>query len=309
MRGAKGTDMPCHMWGTCLMCPCPLHKQAAPMRSRFFLITWARALWAHPQLCSWDQGLLTSTCGSYHLLVRITFGCFHHPQQAPVCDFFAPGQPQNYQPLQVGGDRSHWQVSHVDTWGQVQLAQGFSKKLSEGEHCKILHTEGKNVCFMCTFSGNKHKLAVQTAAHPNVRAAFKVQGLQLCSTSTGSLQAFHYLCSTHVQTLRQIHARQGRQGQEVSKACGWHDTLCRRQDVCRKGVQLMDLEPAFTYFYATLFLWSQNYSFSLVGGCQVAAHSVYCLSTRQWKWELWHWCQLSPEAENWAIKRDLPLKP
>lgn len=58
-----------------------------------------------------------SVSESHLLLVRITLGWFHHPQQTPVCDFYTPAQSQNYQPLQVGGDRTHRQISHIDARG------------------------------------------------------------------------------------------------------------------------------------------------------------------------------------------------
>lgn len=80
---------------------------------------------------------------SYHLLVRFAYRRFDHAQQAPVCDFLTPAQPQDYQSLQVGGDGSHRQVRHVDAQGQVQLLEGVAEELGEGEHGKILPREEK----------------------------------------------------------------------------------------------------------------------------------------------------------------------
>lgn len=51
--------------------------------------------------------------GSHRLLVGLTFGRLHDPEQTPVRDLFTPAEPQNLQLLQVRGDRAHRQVGHV----------------------------------------------------------------------------------------------------------------------------------------------------------------------------------------------------
>lgn len=72
----------------------------------------------------------TALCGSAHrLVVRLTLGFLHHPQQTPVGDFFAPAEPQDHQPRQGGGNGTHRQVGHVDARRQVQLAKGVSEEL------------------------------------------------------------------------------------------------------------------------------------------------------------------------------------
>lgn len=63
----------------------------------------------------------------------------------------------------------------------------------------------------------------RTAAHPDVGAVLEVQALQLGSGRVGSLQALHDLRPADVQTLGEVDAPQGRQGQEVGEACRARD--------------------------------------------------------------------------------------
>lgn len=166
-------------------------------------------------------------------MVKVTFGCFHHPQQPPVCDFFTPSEPQNYQLLQVCGYRAHRQVGHIDTWRQVQLVESIPKKLGERENWKILKREEEGaILFLCVSTQTHLHMSCADTCHvqthvtdPNVGAALQVERLQLCSGCTGSRQTFHYLCSADVHTLRQIQTPQGRHGQKVSEACGWQEII------------------------------------------------------------------------------------
>lgn len=73
--------------------------------------------------------------------MELTLGVLQQPQQPPVCDLLTPAQPQNQQPLQVGGDGAHGQVGHVDAGRQVQLTETTPEELSQRENGQILQNQ------------------------------------------------------------------------------------------------------------------------------------------------------------------------
>lgn len=113
----------------------------------------------------------------HHLLLCLVLAGLCHAQQPAVGDLFAPGEPQDHEPPKVSGDGARRQVGQVGAGRQVQLAEGLPEVPREGKHGEILKRRQGAGGHLLSGTRPPQK---KTRTHPDVDAAFEVEGVQLC---------------------------------------------------------------------------------------------------------------------------------